>query len=96
MNISTGISEINSVRFSGASPVKQKTFIWPAYTDGKVERINAAGPRPSGPVYYKPSSDDENKLLNNMKTAHGEYNSSGRISRTATPLQPGSLFNALA
>lgn len=96
MNISTGISEINTVRFSGAAPVKQKTFIWPVYTDGKVERISAAGPRSSEPVYYKPSPGDRDKILDLMKSAHGEYNSSGRISRSAPPLQPGSLFNALA
>lgn len=96
MNISTGISEINSIRFSGASPVKEKTFIWPAYTDGKVEKIRPMGPHSSGAVYYKPSPDEENKILDKMKTGHGEYNSSGRISRSATPLQPGSLFNALA
>jgi hypothetical protein len=96
MNISTGISEINTVRFSGAMPVKQKTFIWPAYTDGKVEKIRPAGPGSAEPVYYKPSPDDRNKILDLMKSEHGEYNSSGRISRSATPLQPGSLFNALA
>lgn len=96
MNISTGISEIRTTSFSGASPVKNKTFIWPAYTDGKVEKIQGAGPRSSEPIYYKSTPEQQNKIFDLVKNSQSEYNASGRTTGSNTRIQPGSLFNAIA
>ena len=39
MNISTGLSEISFSRFSETSPVSNKTYIWPGYNQGKVQKM---------------------------------------------------------
>lgn len=96
MNISTGISEIRTASFSGTSPVKNKIFIWPAYTDGKVEKIQSVGPRSTGPIYYKSTPDQQNKILELMKNSQEAYNASGKITGSDARIQPGALFNAIA
>lgn len=96
MNISTGISEIRNLSFSGTSPVNNKTFIWPAYTDGKVEKIRSIDPRSQGPIYNKPSPEQQNKILDMMKNSQMGYNASGRITGSDARIEPGSLFNAIA
>lgn len=96
MNISTGISEIRTTSFYGTSPIKNRTFIWPAYTDGKVEKIRGARPDLTKPVYYKSTPEQQNKILDLAKNSHREYNASGKITGSNTQIQPGSLFNAIA
>jgi len=96
MNISTGISEIRSASLTGTSRVNNKTFIWPAYVNGKVEKIKNVHPRSSEPIYYKSSPSEQNKILENMQKNQGEYNASGKISRAAGSIEPGLLFNAIA
>lgn len=96
MNISTGISEIRTSSFYGTSPVKTKTFIWPAYTNGKVEKIQGTGSGFAKPVYYKPTPEQQNKIFDLAKNSHSEYNASGKITGTKAQPEPGSLFNAIA
>jgi hypothetical protein len=96
MNISTGISEIRNSSLSGSQQVKNRTFIWPAYTNGKVEKIKNVQARSPEPIYYKSSPAEHNKILESMQKSRNEYNASGKISRAAAHIRPGSLFNAIA
>ncbi len=96
MNISTGISEIRNASLSGTQQIKNKTFIWPAYTNGKVEKIKNVQPRSSEPIYYKSSPAEQDRIFEKMQKNQSEYNASGKISRAAADIRPGSLFNAIA
>jgi len=66
MNISTGISEINLRRTDSTSSVYDKSYIWPKYHDGKIDRINDINPQDREPIYYKPTLVEREKLLSLM------------------------------
>ncbi len=95
MNISSGISTINIPSLNGNDRVAGKTYIWPSYHQGSVERIKALGRRPQEPIYFKPSPEKRDEILSSMK--HEEaYSTQGIVSQMSPEIAPGSLFNALA
>jgi hypothetical protein len=96
MNISTGISEINFRRADAASPVYDTSYIWPKYHEGKIERVNNSISQDNGPVYYKPSLVEREKLLSLMFNREQEYSSTGKSISLNNQIQPGSFFEALA
>lgn len=96
MNISTGISEINLRRAGENSQVSGKSFVWPKYHEGRVDKINSPSPWEREPVYYKPSLADREKLIKSMLATANEYNSYGKTDSRKPFIQPGSFFNALA
>ncbi|MCL2154447.1 MAG: hypothetical protein FWH53_02150 [Leptospirales bacterium] len=96
MNISSGISEINLRRTDSTSPVYDKSYIWPKYHEGKIERVNGFNPQEQEPIYYKPNLVEREKLLSLMFNPEQEYNSSGKSVSRNHSIQPGSFFEALA
>lgn len=96
MNISTGISEIKSFSAHGVSPAGGKTYIWPVYTNGKVEKIKSLQSRSPEPLYFKPSPAEQSRIFESMQKSQSEYNAAGKINRSSTHIQPGSLFSAIA
>ena len=96
MNISTGISEINFRRTDSTSPVYEKSYIWPKYHEGKIERVNNSISQDNGPVYYKPSLVEREKLLSLMFNREQEYSSAGKSISLNSQIKPGSFFEALA
>ena len=96
MNISTGISEINFRRTDSTSPVYEKSYIWPKYHEGKIERVNDFFSQDNGHVYYKPSVAEREKLLNLMFQPEQEYSSTGKSVSINNQIKPGSFFEALA
>lgn len=96
MNISTGISEINLSRAADNSPVSGKSYIWPKYHEGKVEKVKSPGPQDGQPVYSKPTLTEKENLLGIMSRAENEYNASGRTDSRKAFMKPGSFFDALA
>jgi len=96
MNISTGISEINFRRTDSTTPVYDKSYIWPKYQEGRIERVNNLISQDSEPIYYKPSLAERERLLSLMVNSEQGYNSSGKTISLNTQIQPGSFFEALA
>ena len=96
MNISSGISEISINRLNKTGPAKETMFVWPVYTDGKVEKIRGITPRAAQPLYFKASPEEYGRIMETLKNSPGEYNAYGRSERSASHLSPGSLFNAIA
>lgn len=96
MNISTGISAININRPGENSPVSGKSYIWPKYHEGKVEKVTNPGPQDGQPVYSKPSLAEREKLLGIMYRAENEYDSYGKTDSRRPFIKPGSFFDALA
>ena len=96
MNISSGISEINLRRTDSTSPVYDKSYIWPKYHEGKIERVNGFDAQEQEPIYYKPNLVEREKLLSLMFNPEQEYNSSGKSVSRNHSIQPGSFFEALA
>lgn len=98
MRISSGIAEITSLSTS-AGPRLEKTYLWPVYNNGTVNKIHGVTRRTdSSAVYTKPLGDDHNKLLRlSMTAAESEYTSKGNvINRSPLSSTPGSFFDALA
>ena len=95
MNISTGISEINFRRTDAASPVYDKSYIWPKYHEGKIEKVNDINPQNREPIYFKPTPAERERLLGLMSNLETEYNSSGKSITTHYQITPGSFFEAL-
>jgi hypothetical protein len=96
MNISTGISAINLNRAGESSSVSSKSYIWPKYHDGKVDKITYPGPRDGEPVYSKPTLAEKEKLIGMMYRSENEYDSYGRTDSRKPFIKPGSFFDALA
>ncbi len=96
MNISTGMSEINLSRAAENSKVSGKSYIWPKYHDGKVEKVKSQGPQDGQPVYSKPTLSEKENLLGIMSKTENEYNSYGKADSRKAFMKPGSFFDALA
>ncbi len=96
MNISTGLSEISIRNFNETASVSNKTYIWPGYNAGKVHKIQKAPEFRGEPVYFKPTEDKRNEIMNLISNQEPAYNSSGKVQRAHPYIEPGSLFTALA
>ena len=96
MNISTGISEINLRRTDSTLPVYDKSYIWPKYHEGRIDRVSGLNPQEREPIYYKPTLPEREKLLSLMFNPEHEYNSSGKTVSRNHLIKPGSFFEALA
>lgn len=96
MNISTGISEINLSRTGTNNPVSGKSYIWPKYHEGRVEKITNPGPQHDQPVYSKPSLQEREKLIGMMYRSENGYDSYGKAENRRPFIKPGSFFDALA
>lgn len=96
MNISTGLSEISFSRFSETSPVSNKTYIWPGYNQGKVQKITKAPEFRGEPIYFKPTEEKKNEIMNLVTNLEPAYNSDGKVQQARPYVEPGSLFTALA
>ncbi len=95
MKISSGISTINIPSLSENGRVSGKTYIWPAYHEGAVEKIKAPGNRPQEPIYFKASPEQKEEILSSVRREES-YSTQGIVSRLSHEIAPGSLFNALA
>lgn len=96
MNISNGLSEISFRRSGETSTVSNKAYLWPGYNAGKVQKITKAPEFRGEPVYFKPTEDKKNEIMNLISNQEPGYNSSGRVQNTRPYIEPGSLFTALA
>jgi len=96
MNISASISEINLRRTDSISPVYDKSYVWPKYHEGKIDRVGSLNSQDREPIYYKPTLPEREKLLSLMFNPEYEYNSSGKTISRNHLIQPGSFFEALA
>jgi hypothetical protein len=76
----------------------EKFFVWPLYSAGRVEDIHGVTRRTESNITYsKPSPEDRDKLLTLMNdNSLREYSPAGTIKRSATGIQPGSFFDAIA
>lgn len=96
MNISNGLSEISFRRSGETSSVSNKSYIWPGYNAGKVQKITKAPEFRGEPVYFKPTEDKKNEIMNLISSQEPAYNSNGRMQNSRPYIEPGSLFTALA
>jgi len=96
MNISSGISAINIASGSGVNRVSNKTYVWPVYQDGKVEKIKSANRQFGEPVYFKPSENARDEILKNAALTENSYTPQGTIAKTSPKIERGSLFSAFA
>ena len=95
MRISSGISEIN---FFNKNNIKtQKTYLWPLYNGGQVNKIRSITRRTETNLSYtKPSFEDKEKLIDiSLRQDQSEYNSKGLKLNNLTLIPPGSLFDAI-
>ena len=97
MRISSGISEINIGRISGAS--EEKIFVWPVYnSESKVNSVYRVTARSGAPdIYYRKAGDVlKQRILDSVnKPSEFEYQKTG-TANVKMSFQPGSLFEALA
>ena len=96
MNISNGLSEISFRRSAETSSVSNKAYIWPGYNAGKVQKISKAPEFRGEPVYFKPTEEKKNEIMNLISNQEPAYNSNGRMQNARTYIEPGSLFTAFA
>ena len=96
MNISNGLSEISFRRSGETSAVSNKAYIWPGYNAGKVQKITKAPEFRGEPVYFKPTEEKKNEIMNLISNQEPAYNSNGRVQNARPYIEPGSLFTALA
>lgn len=96
MNISTGLSEISFNRSGETKAASNKAYIWPGYNAGKVQKITKAPEFRGEPVYFKPTEDKKNEILNLISSQEPAYNSNGRVQNSRPYIEPGSLFTAFA
>ncbi len=96
MNISSGISEITLNRPSANRPASNKVYIWPDYAKGKVEKVRRIEGQGTRPIYFKPSPEEQERILGQIKNRESSYGSDGRSSTQGPALKPGSLFDAIA
>lgn len=95
MNISGGMSEIN---LAGQSSNPKKIWTWPAYNQGKINKISKVPARNEHRIIYSNSSSNEKERLldSSIKNSHVLYNPDGGASIKFGMVPPGSLFNAKA
>jgi len=96
MKISNGLSEISLNRFSETSPVSKKTYIWPEYNAGKVQKIEKAPQFRGEPIYFKPDEAKRDEIMNLISNMEPSYTSKGKMQASHPYIEPGSLFSALA
>ena len=96
MKISNGLSEISFNRYNETSPVSKKTYIWPEYNAGKVHRIDKAPQFRGEPIYFKPSEEKRDEIMNLVSNQEPSYTSKGKVQASHPYIEPGSLFTALA
>ena len=94
MNISGGISEI---KLPGLDRNK-KIWTWPAYNQGKINKISRLQARNDQRIIYSNTSSEEKERLidSSVKNSHVLYSREGGASIKFGMVPPGSLFNAKA
>lgn len=99
MKISNGLSEITTYSTNNINNAK-KSYLWPEYANGKVDKINAVKRKlQSDNTYYSKASETEKTaLINKAKQDDNTiYALSGKLKNTSpSNIKPGSLFNAYA
>ncbi len=93
MRISSGMAEITFNRLSD-----ETIYVWPRYTEGRVENIRNVSRRtdPSF-AYYTPSPEERERVFDLYRSElNAEYSQAGRITRSAPGIRPGLLFDAIA
>ncbi|MCP4137838.1 MAG: hypothetical protein GY754_43150 [bacterium] len=97
MKISSGVSEIALQSMTNATKT-DKVYLWPKYTDGKVEKVREVRGRSEDGVFYtKPTEQERERLLSMTKEfSHDEYRGNGSLTQSKAVLKPGTFFNALA
>lgn len=95
MRISSGLSEINF--FNKNNITTQKSYLWPLYNNGQVDKIRSISRRTDTNLFYtKPSFEDKEKLIDiSIRQNQSEYNSRGLKTKNLNLIPPGSLFDAL-
>ncbi len=94
MNISNGISVINFISQANSTAKTQKAYLWPAYNNGIVNKINRLSDKIASNISYVNPSLNENDAKNNFRDF--EYNSSGKITTSPSAYYPGQYLNILA
>ncbi len=94
-SISSGLSEIQLNGTKSASEAK-KAYIWPVYQEGKVEAISPVKRGYSAPIYFKPSQDQKEKIMEILQNKDLSYNEKGYLQKSNTIVEPGVLFTAFA
>ena len=94
MNISNGISEINFLSNANSAVKTQKTYLWPAYNNGIVNKINRISEKIASNISYVIPSSNEDTVKNDI--SEYEYNSSGKIKASPSSYYPGFYLNLLA
>ena len=94
MNISTGISEINLAARANSAGKTQKAYVWPAYNNGIINRINRISDRIASNIYTAKPLTKEDIPGNIMKEA--AYNSWGEVKNTPSSYYPGQYLDILA
>lgn len=96
MNISEGLSIINRVSY-GDNIQSAKTYLWPSYNAGSVEKIRPVIKETDGNIPYKKSSDeDTEKILSAIKNQNNfSYSPYGKLENKNPLIKPGILFDAI-
>ena len=98
MNISTGISVINYPYHTSRGVKFNKTYLWPIYDAGSVNKIPAISSEIKSEIsYIEPSNEEKNRQLAVSKNSlHIEYTSNAKALKHPSHYYPGSLFDAMA
>ncbi len=94
MNISNGISEINFISQANSAAKTQKAYLWPAYDNGIINKINRISDKITSNISYVNPSLNENNEKDTIREY--EYSSSGKIKTSPSAYYPGFYLNMLA
>jgi hypothetical protein len=92
MNISSGLSVINFNGMAGRDSI----YLWPAYNNGKVDRITPVIRETDSQIPYVKTSDaDMEKIISANKHTVSAYGSYGQLIEQKPAVRPGLLFDAV-
>ena len=97
MKISSGISELSISRMNNSSIEREKIYLWPKYSSGKVDSIRKISRHDGRDIYYTKASESERQnVLESLKKPHfSEYSSNAGLRKGPETIRPGMLFDAL-
>jgi len=91
-SISTGVSEIHLNSIGAA----KKAYLWPLYHEGKVHPVSPVSRDSGAPVYFKPSEEVKEEIMEHFKNKDFSYNEKGSLKSDNKVIEPGILFTAFA